>query len=82
MTGQQSVMLDGGELPYQTFTRVTGLPWPEAKRRGYTDGSYEGNIALQQRILEGKSLFKRPNNPPKGRFSSREGLVEIDLGND
>jgi hypothetical protein len=82
MTGQQSVMLDGGELPHQTFTRVTGLPWPEAKLRGYTDGSYEGNIALQQRILEGKSLFKRPNNLPKERFSNREGLVEIDLGND
>lgn len=81
MTGQQSVMLDGGELPHQTFTRVTGLPWPEAKLRGYTDGSYEKNVALQNLLLDGKPLFVQSNNKNKKSFSEEEGLIEIDFEN-
>lgn len=79
MTGQQSVMLDGGELPYQTFTRVTGLPWPEAKRRGFTDGSYEKNIALQNMLLEGKTLGTTVKPENRRSFAEEEGLVEINI---
>ena len=79
MTGQQSVMLDGGELPYQTFIRVTGLPWPEAKRRGFTDGSYEKNIALQNMLLEGKTLGTTIKPENRRSFAEEEGLVEINI---
>ena len=79
MTGQQSVMLDGGELPYQTFIRVTGLPWPEAKRRGFTDGSYEKNIALQNMLLEGKTLGTTMKPDNRRSFAEEEGLVEINI---
>jgi len=79
MAGQQSVMLDGGELPYQTFIRVTGLSWPEAKRRGFTDGSYEKNIALQNMLLEGKTLGTTMKPENRRSFAEEEGLIEINI---
>lgn len=42
------------ELPYQTWERVTGLRWSEAKKRGYTDGSAEKNLALKESLMNGE----------------------------
>lgn len=42
------------ELPYQTWERVTGLSWSEAKKRGYTDGSADKNLALKESLLNGE----------------------------
>lgn len=42
------------ELPYQTWERVTGLRWSEAKKRGYTDGSAEKNLALKEALINGE----------------------------
>ena len=41
------------ELPYATWIRITGLPWSEAQKRGYTTGTAAANIALQQKLLSG-----------------------------
>ena len=42
----------GGEKAYETWQRVTGKPWAEAKRQGLTDGTYKGNLALQQKLFQ------------------------------
>jgi hypothetical protein len=42
-----------GELVYQTWQRITGKPWSAAAAGGFTNGSYEANIALQKRLLSG-----------------------------
>ncbi len=42
----------GGEKAYETWQRVTGTPWAEAKKQGLTDGSYKGNLALQQKLFK------------------------------
>lgn len=42
------------ELPYQTWERVTGLSWSEAKKRGYTDGSADKNLALKESLMNGE----------------------------
>jgi hypothetical protein len=36
------------------WQHVTGLPWSEAKKRGYTDGSYQQNMALQNYLQDGQ----------------------------
>jgi len=41
------------ELVYQTWERITGRPWSDAAKGGFTTGSYADNIALQQRLLGG-----------------------------
>lgn len=41
------------ELVYQTWERMTGRPWSDAHRGGFTSGSYAENIALQKRLLGG-----------------------------
>lgn len=41
------------ELVYQTWERMTGRPWSDAHRGGFTKGSYAENIALQKRLLGG-----------------------------
>lgn len=41
------------ELVHQTWSRVTGKPWSEASKGGYTTGSYDANIALQKKLLGG-----------------------------
>jgi hypothetical protein len=78
-TGQQTVALDGGELPFQTFIRVTGLPWHEARKRGLTDGSYEMNVALQNLLLAGKPLGGQLKSVNKQSFADEEGLIEINI---
>ena len=41
------------ELVYQTWERITGRPWSDARKSGFTTGSYADNIALQKRLLGG-----------------------------
>ncbi len=41
------------ELVYQTWERITGRPWSDARAGGFTDGSYAANIAIQKRLLGG-----------------------------
>ena len=41
------------ELVYQTWERITGRPWSEARAGGFTDGSYQANVDLQKRLLGG-----------------------------
>lgn len=51
----------GAELPYQTFTRITGKSWtPEARNLAYKEygitapiGSAEANLALQKAMIGG-----------------------------
>lgn len=41
------------ELAYQTWQRLTGKSWSEAKKSGFTDGSSASNTALQKKLLGG-----------------------------
>jgi len=41
------------EQVYQTWQRLTGLPWSEAQKRGYTTGTAAANLALQRKLLSG-----------------------------
>jgi len=41
------------ELPYQTWQRLTGMPWSQAKKLGLTTGTAAANIALQRKLLSG-----------------------------
>jgi hypothetical protein len=41
------------ELVHQTWTRVTGRPWSDARAGGFTTGSFEDNVALQKKLLGG-----------------------------
>ncbi len=69
---RQSGDLNGGTLPEviitpkkqsetisQKWTRITGLPWSEAKKRGFTTGSYDDNIRIS-RMLD-KGYFDKEN---------------------
>ena len=41
----------GGEKAYETWERLTGKSWKQAKQEGYTDGSYKSNLDLQKKLL-------------------------------
>lgn len=43
---------DGGTVS-EVWQSKTGLPWSEASKLGFTDGTYEANIALRKRLLSG-----------------------------
>jgi pyruvoyl-dependent arginine decarboxylase (PvlArgDC) len=43
---------DGGTVS-EVWQNKTGLPWSEASKLGFTDGTYEGNVALRKRLLAG-----------------------------
>lgn len=72
------------ELVYQTWERITGRPWSDARKGGFTTGSYNDNIALQKRLLGGwnpyapkaapkpapKPVAKRPAPKPAARAPS------------
>jgi hypothetical protein len=55
----------GGGTVSQVWQQVTGTPWSEAKKQGLTDGSYDANIALMQRLQAGEfgSNKGSQNNP-------------------
>lgn len=45
------------ELVHQTWTRITGKPWSEAKKLGLTNGSAGSNTALQKKLLSGYNPY-------------------------
>ena len=45
------------ELVYQTWERITGRPWSDAAKGGFTTGSYADNIALQKKLFGGWNPF-------------------------
>jgi len=51
------------ELVHQTWSRVTGKPWQEAQKGGFTSGSAQANLALQKRLLGGWNPYQAP--PPQ-----------------
>ncbi|KKN29517.1 hypothetical protein LCGC14_0843290 [marine sediment metagenome] len=51
------------ELVYQTWERITGRPWSDAAKGGFTTGSYADNIALQQKLLGGWNPFAPATKP-------------------
>lgn len=56
------------ETVSQKWTRVTGLPWAEAKKRGFTTGSYENNMRINTMLDQG--WF---NNNNKNYWDNNEG---------
>ncbi len=52
------------ELVYQTWERITGRPWSDAAKGGFTTGSYADNIDLQKRLLGGWDPYAAPAPPP------------------
>jgi hypothetical protein len=54
----------GGEKAYETWQRVTGKPWAEAKKQGLTDGTYKGNLALQQKLFQQSQQPVQPTVQP------------------
>lgn len=50
---------DGG-IVSEIWEQKTGTPWAEAKRQGLTDGSYEKNIQLREKLLEGSFEQTKP----------------------
>lgn len=52
-TTTQSSKPTAKETIAQKWTRITGLPWSEAKKRGFTTGSYEDNIRIGKMLEQG-----------------------------
>lgn len=50
------------ELPYQTWQRVTGKSWSEAKAGGFTSGTAQENLALQARLNAGWNPYGGGNS--------------------
>ncbi len=64
------------ELVYQTWERITGRPWSDARKSGFTTGSYADNIALQKRLLGGWKPYapkaaRRPAPKPAPKAAPR-----------
>lgn len=55
----------GYELVYQTWERITGRPWSDARKGGFTSGSYADNIALQKRLLGGWDPYAAAKPKPR-----------------
>ncbi len=77
------------ELVYQTWERITGRPWGDAAKGGFTDGSYNANIALQKKLLGGWDPYAtaaqaKPKAKPKAKAAAPTtpgpGPVPVDPG--
>ena len=55
---------DGGTVS-EVWKDKTGLPWGEAKSLGLTDGSYESNLLLRDRLNAGELNIKGGKKPAK-----------------
>jgi len=53
VTPTQTTTTASGELPYQTWERLTGKPWSQASALGLTTGTAADNLALQNKLLGG-----------------------------
>jgi hypothetical protein len=66
---------DGGTVS-QLWQQYTGTPWSEAKKQGLTDGSFESNISLRKKILEGEfGEAKIPNRKETPNHEAYKNMV-------
>ena len=76
------------ELVYQTWERITGRPWSDARKGGFTTGSYNDNIALQKKLFGGWNPYApkaAPKPAPKPKAAPKPaapspGPVPVDPG--
>lgn len=47
-------VMAGGGTPSELWEEYTGTPWSEAKKQGLTDGSYDKNIKLAEKLQAGQ----------------------------
>ena len=73
----QPEMQSGGQLPYKIWEEKTGTPWSEAKRQGLTDGSYDQNIALAQKLMSDAPVAAKANveNKPAFDYNKYDQIV-------
>ena len=68
------------ELVYQTWERITGRPWSDAAKGGFTDGSYDANIDLQRRLLEGWDPYAKPAaKKPAAKKAAPKAATDMSL---
>jgi hypothetical protein len=66
---------DGGTVS-QLWQQYTGTPWSEAKKQGLTDGSFESNMSLRKKILEGEfGEAKIPNRKETFNHEAYKNMV-------
>lgn len=51
------------ETVAQTYQRITGKPWSQARADGLTDGSASANLALQKKLNEGYNPYAQQDTP-------------------
>lgn len=57
----------------QIWQKVTGTPWSEAKKQGFTDGSYNQNIELRKMLLEGNVEKKKQTKSSDNKETKSSG---------
>ncbi len=63
------------ELVYQTWERITGRPWSDAAKGGFTTGSYADNIALQQKLLGGWNPYAQATAKPAAKKAAKKATT-------
>lgn len=59
-------MAKGGAVVSEDWKTITGTDWSTAKKLGLTDGSYDANVALHKKLLNGEinlNSNSKPNTP-------------------
>ena len=57
---EQQFMEDGGKVVSKLWEEKTGTSWEEAKKQGLTDGSFEKNMELRNRLVNNQVDFEAP----------------------
>jgi hypothetical protein len=70
------VFQDGGTVS-ELYTQKTGLPWATAKEQGLTDGSYESNIQLRNKLLQEQTQLQtsEPTSSQSAYQTNVRGMV-------
>jgi hypothetical protein len=64
----------GGQVVSEIWQEVTGTPWKRAKELGLTDGSYDANIALRKRLLDGE--FDNVNVSQQKTYENKKEQIQ------
>lgn len=56
-------MAKGGNVVSEDWKAITGTDWSQAKKLGLTDNSYEANVALHKRLLNGEINLNTKSKP-------------------
>jgi hypothetical protein len=64
-------MAKGGNVVSEDWKAITGTDWSQAKKLGLTDGSYEANIALHKKLLNGEINLNSISKPSAPALLSR-----------